>query len=321
MSRALTRVLLPLALMLLTSLALATPIAAQEQTGSVTVFKYEDVNENGIADEGEPALAGACFELWDPNDQGAEEPAYPEQCTDTTGETVFEEVEQGDYMLVETVAPEGYEFAEPMFVTVGGGEGEDTEENLNPAVDVANYPAQEPMGLLEVNKLDCEGADEPTLTLYNNPDPFQGDPQAPEDVHPCALGNATFEVTGGDLAAPLVLETNTFGWTITELPEGNYQLREIDPNEVGPVAFAITCDPEQGGCNFVLAVAINPDECGCPTPTPAIVPAAATRAPAAPLPNTAEETPQSVLAVAMLVVLGAGITGVTVLNVADRRRS
>ena len=276
-------------------------------TWDVTVYKYDDLNGSGTPDEGEPALEGACFELWPPFETEPTAPAHPEQCTGAGGTTVFEDVQSGEYDLVETVPPPGYEFAPPQRITVEG----------DVTVDVANYPAQQPQGLLEIDKLDCAGADEPSMTVYENPDIFGGDPQAPEDVHPCAIGNATFEITGGDLEEPMVLETNTFGFVLTFLNEGEYEITEVEPNEVGPVPFTIDCS-EETGCDFILIVAINPLECPCDTPS--VVPAVA-RPTAAPLPNTADTGPGPSLAVAALVLLATGVAGMSAINVTHRRRT
>ncbi len=390
---ALTRIALMAILALLATFVVAAPVSAGvPQSGDVTVNKTDAMT-------GDP-IEGACFEIWE-DDPEATEPAYGEQCTDEAGTTVFDDVEPGDYVLVETVTPPGYAPVEPIEFTVNGDQtlpvendpttvtinktdaetgeplegacffvtNEDqergdftsdeqctdengqtifaylefgdyrvyetrppdgyafheepfpvtvSEDDPHPVLNIENFPAPPGEGLLEVNKLACAGADEPSMAVYENPDPFAGEPPAPDGVHPCAIGHAVFEVTGGDLAAPMRLETNVFGWTLAPLSEGTYQIREVEPNAVGPIQFTVDCDEQRmdhHACDFILAVAINPLEAGetlGPTPTPRTTGG---------LPNTADsEFPGRTIAIVMLGVVGAGVAGMTALNLASRRR-
>lgn len=290
------------------------PVAPQEITvvsGDDNVFDVENtpttVTVNKFDAETEAPLADACFIVTN-RDEPSGDFESEEQCTDESGQTVFMYVPFGEYRVYETSPPPGYDFQEPAEVEV-------TPDDPHPVVNVPNFQATQPEGVLEVDKLDCVGADEPSMTVYENP-VFPDEPEAPEGLHPCAIGHAVFEVTGGDLEAPIRLETNIFGFTLVQLPEGDYQIEEIEPNAIGPVPFSISFDDEFGG-GYTIVVAINPLELGPgetvgPTPTP--------RAPAAPpaagggVPNTSSGSPvPAPWLAAVILVASAGLLGAMVI--------
>lgn len=272
---------------------------------TVTVNKVD-------AETGEP-LADACFFVTDLDEEG--DYRSDDQCTDESGQTVFMYVPFGEYRIYETQPPAGYDFQhEPTEVVVSA-------EDPHPVVEIPNFRAPEQPGILEVDKLDCVGADEPSILVFQNPE-FPDEPAAPEGLHPCAIGHAVFEVTGGDLEEPMRLATNIFGFMFAELPEGDYQIREIEPNAVGPVPFSIRMDEEMGFAHTIV-VAINPLELAPgetvgPTPTPR-TPIAAPGSGGGALPDTSSDSP--VLAPWLAAVILAASTGLLGVMVIGRRRN
>ena len=235
------RLALATLLALVGGLLLVAPVDADAH-GSVTVNKFD-------AETGEP-LADACFVLIL---QDSQEPFGEPQCTNAAGITTFAPVPAGDYLLFETQPPPGYAFIEePTPVSV-------TDTAPSPVIDVPNVFEGPPPGFLEIDKFDCTGADGASLHVFENP------PEPPSgflELGECAIGQATFLLTGGDLPQAQPLETNLFGFAFTELSPGTYQLYETSPNQAGPVSFTV----ENG--EFVFVAAINPLELppGAPGP-------------------------------------------------------
>ncbi|MBS3781188.1 MAG: hypothetical protein KGY68_01095, partial [Candidatus Thermoplasmatota archaeon] len=70
--------------------------------GEITVYKYYDMNENGMFDEEEDyMLEDWMFNLWTTDDEGEPEEIIANGTTDANGELVFEEVYPGDYIVQE----------------------------------------------------------------------------------------------------------------------------------------------------------------------------------------------------------------------------
>lgn len=222
------RLALTTILVLLASLVMAVPALAQP-AGSVTVSKFDG--------ETEEPLQGACFALV----MDGEQTPADEGCTDANGQLVLDVFEFGDYTLFESQPPEGYRFVEPIPVSV-------TEEGPNPAVDVPNFPAT---GSVQLDKYDCTEVDAPSLTIYD-PAPEQApvpdEPPGTCGTHP----NAIFEITGANLAEPMIVVTNAFGSAFFDLEQGDYQIRETAPHAVGPFPFNISAG------EFVYVLAIDP---------------------------------------------------------------
>lgn len=298
------RLVLATLLALLTGLLLATPAGAGV-TGSVTINKFD-------AQTLEP-LADACFVLLEeapPQNQVGEE-----QCTDATGAATFPEVPLGDYLLFETVPAPGYFSPGPTPVSV-------TAEEPNPVVDVPNFP---PTATLQVHKFDCTGAESSSLHVFVNP---IGD-EIPSGLglDECAIGHATFLVAGGDLPEAQALETNLFGFALTELDPGTYQLYETSPNQAGPVSFTVS------EFDFAVAAAINPLELpagpagppgpqgppGPPGPAGQPAPAVTTR-PVGRLPDTAAAAPVPLLPAAVWLAAVATASGISIISLRRTRR-
>jgi hypothetical protein len=131
-------------------------------------------------DDGDPAtgLVGAEFDVFKDEDPfgtapGVEDPLVAECTTDASGECLIEDLLAGDYWVVETVAPAGYDLPDPAFqlVTV---DADSTEAALVTFVDVPQE------GAIQITKTAKHAADE--------------DGSIP-------LGGVTFTITGGSLPA------------------------------------------------------------------------------------------------------------------------
>ncbi|MDQ3881374.1 MAG: prealbumin-like fold domain-containing protein, partial [Chloroflexota bacterium] len=228
-----TRLALAVGLALVGGVLAVAPVAADHGDGSATVYKFD-------AETDEP-LANACFVIVPEGDEG---PHGNEQCTDTSGSTTFEGLAPGNYDLSETSPPEGYEFIDgPIRVTV-------TEQEPDPVVDVPNQ-RRTPMGFLQLNKYDCTEVEEASITVY---DPAPEEPPEPDEpVGTCGITpGAVFQITGDRLAEPMYLTTNIFGQAQAEFETGDYEIRELSPNQVGPEGF--TVDDQ----DFIFVLAVNP---------------------------------------------------------------
>jgi hypothetical protein len=298
---------------LLAGLLLVAPVAAGVQ-GSVTVNKFDAETQQPLAD--------ACFDLVE---QETGNQVGETQCTDASGMTTFAAVPPGDYLLFEASPPPGYGFIfEPIPVSV-------TDAEPNPVVQVPNEVMT---GALQVQKFNCTGATETQLHVFINP--FEDEFPSGLGLETCAIGFATFLVTGGDLPEPLALETNILGFTFAELEPGTYQLYETSPNQAGPVSFTLTSG--DFGVDFALAAAINPLElpAGPPGPPgpqgppgppgltgpagPAGQSAGGTSRPAARLPDTAVAEPDAVTAAGVWLVAIAAASGISLAGLRQARR-
>ena len=65
--------------------------------GSISNFVFEDTNQNGIQDPGEPGVAGATVTLLDSG--GNPIPGIPSQVTAADGLYLFDELPPGDYIV------------------------------------------------------------------------------------------------------------------------------------------------------------------------------------------------------------------------------
>ncbi|MDZ4179414.1 MAG: SdrD B-like domain-containing protein, partial [Coriobacteriia bacterium] len=76
----------------------SVPKPVEPTEGDLIVYKFEDLNENGEWDEGEPMLEDWAFTLYD-----AEDVEVDSGLTDINGELPFGELEAGDYSVTETL--------------------------------------------------------------------------------------------------------------------------------------------------------------------------------------------------------------------------
>jgi hypothetical protein len=219
----------------------AGPVRAGEQLGSVTVNKVDEL--------GAP-LGGACFALVGDEIviEGVDEEVV--LCDDDEdGTLVFVEVSYGDYTLYEVLPPEGYVPADDGITPVS------VNANApNPVVTIENLFVGPGGAFLFVNKLNCTGADEAYLdvTVFGVKEPGEiPDPDLGE-LGLCGPGRATFRITGGALAEPMIITTGALGFAQGTLDAGDYVIEEIEPENPAPVAFTVA-DGE-----FVDVLAINP---------------------------------------------------------------
>ena len=161
-------------------------------------------------------LPGAVFTLYART--GLEEEHNPGatplgSCTssDPEGDCIIEDVPPGDYWLVETTTPAGYETVDDVSITVGLGS--DPEEG-----DTVELPIADPVvpGSITINKTGISGAlDGATFTLYVDTDPSGGTfvPGTDPAVVPaksCTTGDGTVDGS----------------CTINDVPLGHYWLVE-----------------------------------------------------------------------------------------------
>jgi hypothetical protein len=79
---------------------------------SVTGTKFEDFNENGLQDPGEPGMEGVTIYV-DQNNNGVLDPGELSATTDESGQYVLEGLEGGDHVIREVV-PDGYRQTTPL---------------------------------------------------------------------------------------------------------------------------------------------------------------------------------------------------------------
>ncbi|NPV60565.1 MAG: hypothetical protein HPY75_13020 [Actinobacteria bacterium] len=93
-------------------------VKQEDRKGSISGFKFEDLDMDGMHDEGEPAWAGITIELWK---DGA---LLSSTVTADDGSFVFEGLEDGEYEVRE-VLPEGVANSAPLSVFVTVSEARD----------------------------------------------------------------------------------------------------------------------------------------------------------------------------------------------------
>lgn len=98
------------------------PFEVYVPTSTIGDFVWNDLNMNGIQDEGEPGLPGITVNLYDCADTGM----IASTTTDDMGHYMFDSVETGEY-LVEVVAPEYWAFS-PM----DQGDDDALDSDVNP---------------------------------------------------------------------------------------------------------------------------------------------------------------------------------------------
>jgi hypothetical protein len=189
-----------------------------DNCGDLTILKTDD---------GDPATAleGAEFDVLLDNDPfggspGAEDTFVDDCITDASGECNFTDLPAGDYWVVETVAPTGYDLPNPAFqlVTV-------TADATEPVtVTFVDVPQE---GAIQITKTAKHAADE--------------DGSIP-------LGGVTFTITGGDLPAlGTAVVTDSDGIACLDgLPFAtDYVVTETEPenyNAVGDGVQEVTVD-------------------------------------------------------------------------------
>ncbi len=102
------------------------------ETSDLTVLKFNDLNENGVRDEGEPVIQGVDITL-----TGSDE--YQQTtATNADGVALFSELLAGDYSVTES-APEGWHATVALPIGVSLAEGQDATVMIGNAEDPLPY--------------------------------------------------------------------------------------------------------------------------------------------------------------------------------------
>ena len=177
---------------------------AKGDTGSLKIIKKDSEDE-------EKLLSGAEFNILDSNEE-----VVAHLITNESGEAIVKDLKYGDYQLIETKAPEGYEIDEtPIDFTI-------SEEKENILLEIKNTKSDivEPLGNLELIKVDSKDKEK-------------------------RLSGAEFDVLDSNKEVVAHVVTDKNGKAIVkELKYGNYQLIETkapDGYELDktPVKFSI----------------------------------------------------------------------------------
>ena len=104
---------------------------AEEETGDLIVYKFEDLDEDGVHDEGEPMLEDWEFSLYEPELEPTVAVLPPmteidSGLTDEFGELLFDELDPGMYYVTETLKS-GWTNTTPLTQGVEVVEGETAE--------------------------------------------------------------------------------------------------------------------------------------------------------------------------------------------------
>src|SRR5207247_1900390 len=70
--------------------------------GSISGTKFDDLNGNGVRDDGEPGLSGWTIFL-DSNNNGVLDNGEPTQTTDASGNYMFDDLDPGAYIVREVL--------------------------------------------------------------------------------------------------------------------------------------------------------------------------------------------------------------------------
>ena len=89
---------------------------------------FEDANENGVQDDGEPGVAGVTVNLWlDEDDDGMRDVQIASQPTDENGNYLFDALDPRPIYIVEFVAPDGR-----LFTARGQGDDPALDSDADP---------------------------------------------------------------------------------------------------------------------------------------------------------------------------------------------
>ena len=182
-----------------------------ETTGSIAGTVYEDLNNDGIHDAGEPGIAGVEVTLTGTDDLG--NPVSLTTTTDADGNYLFDYLLSGDYTVTET-QPAAYLDG----IDTAGSEGGDTTTNdvisaiaLDPGVDGTDYD----FGELPASSISGTVVDDGAGGAGN---PIEG---------------VEITLTGtDDLGNPVTLVTTTDvngDYSFTDLRPGTYTVTETQP--------------------------------------------------------------------------------------------
>jgi len=186
----------------------------QQIPGSISVYKYNDLNGNG-SDDAEPALEGWAITLH--SDSGCQTPAIASGTTNASGNVTFSSLTPGTYYVSEALQA-GWQNTEPGTGSTAPCVEVTLSPGGSPSVNLGN---QQIPGSISVHKFDdldgngTQGTGEPNIegwsfSLYSGSG-CSGDPIATGATD--ADGDATFSsLTPGDYS---VGETLAAGWENT----------------------------------------------------------------------------------------------------------
>ena len=177
---------------------------AEGDTGSLKIIKKDSEDE-------EKRLSGAEFNILDSNEE-----VVAHLITNESGEAIVKDLKYGDYQLIETKAPEGYEIDETPIDFIISEE----KENISLEIENTKSDIVEPLGNLELIKVDSKDKEK-------------------------QLSGAEFDIldSNGEVAAHVVTDKNGKA-TVKDMKYGNYQLIETKAPEgyeldKKPVKFSI----------------------------------------------------------------------------------
>jgi protocatechuate 3,4-dioxygenase beta subunit len=201
--------------------SLAIPTTGGRSDAAVGSLVWEDLNGNGLADSGEPGIAGVTVGLL--NESGV---AVGSTTTDATGHYQFPGLVPGYYSLVFT-APAGYAFTTPC----NGDSAYDSDavpDEMNPAIGRSNtvtltageYDPYRNAGLYR------PGSVAGGVWTDTNADGLQGSGEA-------AVGGVPVELLAADGSVVATTTTGVAGgYVFTGLVPGDYQVRLTTSNHL-----------------------------------------------------------------------------------------
>ncbi|MEW6552685.1 MAG: SdrD B-like domain-containing protein [Actinomycetota bacterium] len=194
----------------------------EKEYGSITGYKYEDVNISGELEEGESGWAGITIELW----LGGVK--IDETVTDSEGMFHFADLEAGDYEVKE-VLPDGVANSGPLSIAVSLEEGEHVvleEYFLNyhipqryAEIHGYKYVDLNADGILDEGEPGLAGV---TIKLYRL-----------ESMDPVAV--ISIQLTSAVLVAETITDENGY-FEFKDLVPGEYMVEEVVPEGYYPTS-------------------------------------------------------------------------------------
>jgi LPXTG-motif cell wall-anchored protein len=204
--------------------------------GSITGWKFEDSNRDGVYQPGEKPWPGYTIYLYE---AGTTVEAKPAVKTDTEGKFTFTEVEPGDYDVVEKLEA-GVESKAPTKISVSVGPGENVVLD-DPSEYFLNYYPEIPFGSISGRKwLDANydgvwDADETETVVGITIKLYKGGPSEENFLDSTVTGeDGTFAFTNLEPGTYTVVEEGKEGYFATT---SDSQLIELSAGEEAVVNF------------------------------------------------------------------------------------
>lgn len=190
--------------------------AEVQEDGALTIFKFNDLNDDGLYDSGEPALEGIYFELYDSELVELENSPF---ITDSEGLIELENLPAGDYRIKEL---SDYEITTPVFAdgyytaTVAGNE--------TTTVTVGNYiaPTTGSIKIIKFRDYNRDGENNNNDYLLDGIQ-FKLEKVDSEDVWTYRTGQQNYSED---------LDFNTGEIIFSDLPYGDYLLSELTSHAI-----------------------------------------------------------------------------------------